>query len=101
MAHQGIKDTFDRLWELHKAKDSDYAGYVPLSNFKQCERFGVPAWQGALIRMSDKWSRLMSVLEKGKSDVAGETIDDTLDDLAVYAVIVRVLRDEANATEML
>lgn len=95
MAHPEVKETFERLWELHQAKDSDYAGQAPLSNFRQCERFGVPAWQGALVRMSDKWSRLLSVIEKGGPDVAGETIDDTLDDLAVYAVIVRVLRREA------
>jgi hypothetical protein len=95
MAHPEIKATFDRLWELHKAKDGDYAGGESLSNFRACERFGVSAWRGALVRMSDKWSRLMSVLEKGGPDVKGETIDDTLDDLAVYAVIVRVLRKEA------
>jgi len=96
MAHPGVREAFDRLWELHQAKDSDYAGQqAPLSNFRQCERFGVPAWRGALVRMSDKWSRLVSVLEKGGPDVMGETINDTLDDLAVYAVIVRVLREEA------
>jgi len=95
MAHPEVKQTFDRLAALHEAKDSDYAGQAPLSNFRQCERFGVPAWKGALVRMSDKWSRLLSVVEKGKPDVTGETIDDTLDDLAVYAVIVRVLRREA------
>lgn len=96
MAHPEVKETFDRLWALHQAKDSDYAGQAPLSNLRQCERFGVPAWKGALVRMSDKWSRLLSVVEKGGSlDVKTESIDDTLDDLAVYAVIVRVLRKEA------
>lgn len=95
MAHPEVKETFDRLWELHQAKDADYAGQAPLSNFRACGRFGVPAWKGALVRMSDKWARLLSVIEKGKPDVTGETIDDTLDDLAVYAVIVRVLRKEA------
>ena len=57
MAHPYVKETFDRLWELHQAKEADYAGQAPLSNFRQCERFGVPAWRGALVRMSDKWSR--------------------------------------------
>lgn len=96
MAHPEVKETFDRLWSLHAVKDADYAGQEgPLSNFRQCERFGVPAWKGALVRMSDKWSRLVSVMEKGGPNVKAESIDDTLDDLAVYAVIVRVLRKEA------
>ena len=94
MAHPEIQRTFEKLWQLHVAKDADYAGQQPLSNFRACERFGVPAWKGALIRMSDKWSRLMSLMEKDGPDVEGESLEDTLDDLAVYAVIVKVLRKE-------
>jgi hypothetical protein len=93
MAHQGIKKIFDELWALHSAKDSDYAGQEPLSNFRVSEQFGVPAWKGASIRMADKWSRFVSLMGKdGRHDVGDETIEDTLKDLAVYAVIVLVLR---------
>lgn len=95
MAHAGIKRVFDELWELHKAKDADYAGNDSLSNFRVCEQFGVPAWKGAAIRMADKWSRFVSLMGKDGPEVKGETIDDTLKDLAVYAVIVKVLREEA------
>ena len=88
MADAGVLKIFDELKDLHKAKDADYAGGEPLSNFKRCEQLGVPAWKGTLIRLSDKYSRLVSLVAKdGQGEVAGEGIDDTLRDLAVYAVI--------------
>lgn len=93
MADQKVKDVLDRLWVLHQAKDADYSMGDPLSNFTACERFGVPAWKGALIRMSDKWSRLMSLVSKASPAVVNESIEDTLEDLALYAVITRVLRE--------
>ena len=100
MAHARIKRVFDELWDLHKAKDADYAGNEPLSNFQICEQFGIPAWKGAAIRMADKWSRFISLMRKDGSEVKGKTIDDTLKDLAVYAVIVKVLREEAEREDL-
>jgi len=92
MASEVVLKIFDELKALHEAKDADYAGGEPLSNFRRCEQFGVPAWKGALIRMSDKWSRLVSLAQKdGEHAVVGEGLEDTLKDLAVYAVIVMAL----------
>jgi hypothetical protein len=54
MAHEGMKRILDELWDLHKAKDADYDGNEPLSNFRVCEQLGVPTWKGAAIRMADK-----------------------------------------------
>jgi len=99
MAHRGIKQIFDELWDLHQSKDSDYAGKESLSNFRVCERFGVPGWKGAAIRMSDKWSRFMSLMEKSGPSVKDESLDDTLKDLIVYAAIVLVLRKEIENQE--
>jgi len=92
MASEQVLRIFDELRDLHIAKDSDYAGQEPLSNFKKCEVLGIPAWRGAAIRMSDKWSRFLSLAAKdGGHAVKGETIIDTLNDLAVYAIITRAL----------
>ena len=92
MADKTVLEIFEELIELHKAKDADYGGDVPLSNFRRCEQFGIPAWKGCLVRMSDKWSRLLSLVAKdGKSSVTDENIEDTLKDLAVYSVIVLAL----------
>lgn len=87
-----VLEIFDELKALHIAKDTDYAGLAPLSNFKRCEQFGIPAWKGCLVRMSDKWARLISLVEKkGDHAVEGEGIEDTLKDLSVYSVIVLAL----------
>ena len=97
--HPAMAVHFQRLLEIHRAKDHDYAGNNrPLSNFRRAEEFGVEAWRGVLIRMSDKWSRLVS-LSKLDAQVTGETINDTLDDIALYAMILRILKKEADNAE--
>ena len=56
-----------------------------------CERMGIPAWKGALIRLSDKFSRVMNIARTDEVSVTEETVVDTLTDLAVYAIITRIL----------
>ena len=102
MANQEVLDLFDELKALHIAKDADYAGKEPLSNFKRCEAFGIPAWKGCLIRLSDKYSRLVSLVEKGgERAVAGESVEDTLKDLSVYSILTLVLLRQAYGTGIL
>jgi len=96
MASETVLKIFDDLKELHNAKDSDYAGEVPLSNFRRCEQFGIPAWKGCLVRLSDKFSRVVSLVQKdGDHAVNGESLIDTLHDMAVYSIITSVLLGEA------
>ena len=96
MASDTVLKIFDELKKLHAMKDADYAGGKALGNFRRCEQFGVPAWKGTLIRLSDKYSRLVSLAgQDGAHQVKGESLVDTLNDLAVYAVIVRALLEEA------
>jgi hypothetical protein len=88
-------DVFEELKQLHIDKDADYAGNEPLSNFRRCEAFGIPAWQGTLIRMSDKYARIVALMQKGEEHaVKDESLNDTLMDIAVYAVITLALRQE-------
>lgn len=101
MADETVLKIFDELKDLHKAKDADYAGEVPLSNFRRCEQFGIPAWKGCLIRMSDKYSRLVSLVGKDcEHAVKGESLDDSLKDLAVYSIITLALRKQAAAVSV-
>jgi len=94
MADETVLKIFDDLKELHIAKDADYAGDEPLSNFRRCEAFGIPAWKGCLVRMADKYSRLVSLVGKdGAHEVPGEGIEDTLKDLAVYSILVLALME--------
>ena len=103
MADPEVLKIFDSLKKLHEAKDADYAGGEPLSNFKRCEQFGIPAWKGVAVRLSDKWSRFVSLAGAvgGEGRVTGENLDDTLADLAVYAVICLALRRSVVIEEQL
>lgn len=101
--HPRFYEILDEMRELHDRKNADYAGKEsgdPLANFRISERFGVSAWLGCLVRLSDKFSRI-SVLAKrlnlGKegASVSDETIEDTLKDLANYAVLTLILFEEA------
>ena len=82
---------------LHDAKNSDYAtDHDPLSNFRRAEAFGVPAWIGILIRMSDKWSRIEQLAATGKV-AKNESLRDSLIDNAVYSLLAIIALDETMA----
>lgn len=91
---------FHRLLEemarVHSDKNHDYAMSVdPLSNFRKAQVFGVAPSRGALVRMSDKWSRLEQLVG-GTKTPKNESVRDTLMDLANYALLtVLLMEDEA------
>lgn len=87
-------DLLGEIAELHSSKSHDYtpAG-DPLANFRRAERFGVPAWKGALVRLGDKWGRLEQ-LATGK-DAKNESLRDTLVDMAVYSLLCVLLLEDA------
>ena len=80
----------NEIAKLHSDKNHDYADKNPLSNFMLCEQMGIPAWKGALVRMTDKISRLWNFAKKEKY-LVDESIEDTLKDLAVYSLITIIL----------
>lgn len=84
------------LQEMHDRKQEDYgkAG-DPFSNIRSSEDFGIPGWTGALVRGNDKMRRL----QKAASGHAlrNESVEDSLLDLAVYAIVALILyREEDN-----
>lgn len=83
------------LGALHDAKQSDYGtDSDPFANVRASQLFGVPPWQGALIRLNDKVVRLQTYCRTGK--LKNEGVVDSLNDIAVYAIIARVLFEEAD-----
>ena len=94
MPHPRFMELLDEMKRIHLAKDHDYAGEIPFRNLKKSAEFGVEPWLGAMVRMSDKWSRLEQLATKDPA-VVGESFDDTLIDLANYALICLILREEA------
>lgn len=84
--------------DLHRRKSAGYSGADnpdAWHNFRRAERIGVPAHMGALLRMLDKVSRVETLIRDPDSEQVGEAIEDTLVDLAAYALITVCLRREA------
>ena len=80
---------------IHALKNMDYGDGDPLGNFKFSEEItGIPAWKGALVRLTDKWGRIKSLLKKEKAYIQDETLEDTLLDNAVYSLLVLALMEE-------
>ena len=79
--------------EMHDRKQADYGrDEDPFANIRSTERWGVPAWVGALIRLNDKVHRLQSLVQNGK--LLNESAEDSMRDIAVYALIALVLWEE-------
>ena len=83
-------DIIKEMSEIHKKKNADYG-----NNFhKRYKKWG---FLTALLRLSDKMERLENIYEKGEIMVKDESVEDTLIDLANYAVMTAVeLRNEKN-----
>lgn len=82
-----------KIGELHDRKQKDYgvAG-DPFANIRASTAFGVPAWVGAVLRGNDKMKRIQAFIQNGK--LANEPVEDSLLDLAVYAMIALILFQE-------
>lgn len=68
------------LIALHERKNKDYGGAFT----KSMSKFGVTA---LMIRLNDKFERLESLFKNGKAEVTDESFEDTLRDIACYAIM--------------
>jgi hypothetical protein len=88
-------EILNELGELHDRKSKDYGrGDDPFANVRASEDWGVESWVGAMIRGCDKVKRLQSLIANGKLE--NESAEDSLRDLAVYAVIALILFETRN-----
>lgn len=90
--------TQDELLFLHARKNSDYSYGYPLANLMSSSQMGIPPWIGVAIRLGDKMARLRSLAYKRMKGVPQmikeETVKDVFDDIAVYAILGRILFKE-------
>lgn len=76
--------------ELHNKKQADYGRTNdPFANVRASADFGVPAWVGCMIRANDKMKRIQKAASGGQ--LVNESVEDSLMDLATYALIGLVL----------
>lgn len=86
------------LGTLHDRKQQDYGrDDDPFANVRSASEWGIAEWVGAMVRATDKVRRLQTYARRGT--LANEGVVDAFDDLAVYAVIGRVLFEEQAESE--
>lgn len=91
--HRILRD----LGHLHDRKQADYGSATdPFANVRAANEWGLQEWVGAMVRATDKVRRLQTYARKGS--LANEGVVDAFDDLAVYAVIARVLFEDENSS---
>ena len=96
---QAFFDLCDALKEMHRRKSFDYgcpSGTDPLANIRNGAKFvGIPSWKGAMVRLSDKVTRLASYNVTGRLE--NESLEDNLFDLASYSLLALLLHREEKA----
>lgn len=94
-----------RMVEITKKKNADYTGTGddPFANFSRVESMGAcTTLQGFLVRILDKYSRLVSFSQRGFLFVADESFEDTCLDLANYALLLAgYVKSEKRSTDKL
>jgi|SRR5215475_5207362 len=87
--HELVKEIAD----LHDRKQQDYGkGDDPFANVRASQDWGIAPWVGAMVRLSDKVKRLQAFAQKGA--LANESAQDSMRDIAVYALIALVLYEQ-------
>jgi hypothetical protein len=96
VGHPEYLKLLDEMRVLHCKKAADYGrGEDPFANVRAGADFGVPAWVGVMIRANDKMHRIKSFIQNG--ELKNESVEDSLKDLAAYALIALVLLREEQA----
>lgn len=90
---------------LMSAKNQDYtgqAGTSPFANLEACEALGIcEAQAGILVRMTDKFKRLIEFTNSGQLAIKGESVTDTCRDLVNYTILFAARlegKDDEHAT---
>lgn len=82
--------------EMFYKKNKDYGTSAdPLRNVNASKDLGIEPWLGSYLRLRDKIGRLDTYCKTGK--LANEGVEDSLTDIAVYALICLILFREAKS----
>jgi len=88
---QAFYDLLNQIRDLHASKSRDYGSeHDPLANIRNGAEFvGIEPWRAAMVRLSDKVTRLATFNRTGSLHYEG--VEDTLLDLASYSLLALVL----------
>lgn len=100
--HPRYYELLERMATVHSDKSLDYADGDhtgdPLRNLRGSAEMGIAPWKGTLVRISDKYNRLLTFARRESYAVKDESVADTLVDLANYALLALVLYEESNGS---
>ena len=86
----------DEMKSLHDKKRHDYAqGKIHLLTLDYQSWVALMHGKVLVVRLGDKYSRLMSFIDKGELKFKEENIKDTFLDTAIYSLIGLILYEEA------
>ena len=87
------------VWLMHRTTSRDYGSASdPLANIRNGAEFvGIEPWRAAMVRLSDKVTRLATFNRTG--ELHHEAVEDSLLDLASYALLTLVLRRQDAADD--
>jgi len=85
------RETCEKAYSIMEAKNHDYTGGSddPFANFRATEMLGVPAEIGILMRCLDKFQRVRSFVANGTLKVKGESVNDAIEDVINYMVLLK------------
>lgn len=92
--HEGYLQILKEMEELHRKKSQDYGSEKDtFSNIREsAQGVKIEPWRAAILRMLDKVHRIERFCQVG--GLHNESVEDTLLDLASYAMIALALRRE-------
>lgn len=92
-----IENTYKTALELTRKKNVDYGGRQDcFQNFRMAEQLGISMEHAILVRMSDKLSRIATLLRQ-EALVKDESLIDTLRDMCNYSAIMIAVLEYRNA----
>lgn len=89
-------EELEKLGELFTTKNHDYSGEGgPLYNYRESARMaGITTAQGMFARLSEKHLRVSTLLNSEASGRVAESLGETLQDMAVIAVLLKMALEE-------
>ncbi len=95
------EETCAKALATMRKKNHDYAsGDDPFQNFNGSEIYGIHRVKGLLLRVGDKLQRINTFVDKGKLEVANESVDDAIEDIINYMILAKgMLAAEVNNKE--
>lgn len=92
----------EEMRTMHEKKNAAYAGGDPdpFRAFRISEEFfNIPAFTGCMLRIGDKFNRITNLVKDPSSEKVGESIKDTLLDMAVYCLLAICLYEQQEEKE--